>query len=110
MCPPAPASSSSLLVTGDVQFNWSKLFGCAVWRPVPSGLVVAEPPLEQLAQRIWSSWYAENLLRGVACHVSRRPRFLQLVSEYAGRLKSGSHVHLVTSPAFRLWNMPAAVL
>src|SRR5687767_766989 len=86
-----PASKSTRLVNGEVHVAWPTLLGCArMPRPLASGLEVAEPPEGHATQRIWSSYEATNLFRGVACHVRRMDAAVQCEPSTACSLRSGS--------------------
>ena len=51
-----------------------------------------------------------NLLRGVACHVSRNVAWRSTLLVKAGFDRSKSTIHFVGSPAFLFQNMPGTVL
>jgi hypothetical protein len=79
---PPPASSSRRFVAGDDQVTCCTR-GDAWLLPRASGAVVALPPLSQDVQTRCSSQKMLNLLRGVACSVSRTLAFFQVPSSPA---------------------------
>src|SRR5205823_5229869 len=99
---PIPDSSSTRLVAGIVQAACWTRCGHACVVPIASGEVVAvAPPTQEMHTEV-SSQKNVNLFRSVACSVKRRPDDFQVPSSVACRLRSGTYVHLVGSPAFLL--------